>query len=143
MVSELAPVVLYLRNFVRYGDVVIIEQPEAHLHPAMQVEFVDHVVSLIKSGVRVILTTHSSWIIEKLSNLIARPDPSGDLSANSKQAGNKSLNSQELGVWSFEKSKRPKGSKVREVVFDEDAGMIPTDFDDVAAALFDEYLERS
>lgn len=33
MVSELAPVVLYLRYVVEPGTVLIIEEPEAHLHP--------------------------------------------------------------------------------------------------------------
>ena len=36
MVSELAPVVLYLRHVVQPGDLLIIEEPESHLHPAMQ-----------------------------------------------------------------------------------------------------------
>ena len=39
MVAELAPVVLYLRHLVRPDDVLIIEEPESNLHPAMQVEF--------------------------------------------------------------------------------------------------------
>ena len=33
MVSELAPLVLYLRSIVRQGDLLIIEEPESHLHP--------------------------------------------------------------------------------------------------------------
>ena len=33
MVSELAPVSLFIRNYVTQGDFFIIEEPEAHLHP--------------------------------------------------------------------------------------------------------------
>ena len=36
MVSELAPLVLFIRGLVHPGDTLIIEEPEAHLHPAAQ-----------------------------------------------------------------------------------------------------------
>ena len=70
MVSELAPVVLYLRYVVRTGNVLIIEEPEAHLHPKMQVEFTRQLAAAVKAGVRVIATTHSEWILEELANLV-------------------------------------------------------------------------
>ena len=50
MVSELAPVVLYLRHVVRRGDVLIVEEPEAHLHPAMQAAFARELAGLFAPG---------------------------------------------------------------------------------------------
>ncbi len=47
MVSELAPVVLYLRYIVEPGDVLIIEEPESHLHPKMQVEFIRQLAAIV------------------------------------------------------------------------------------------------
>ena len=70
MVSELAPVVLYLRHLVEPGNVLIIEEPESHLHPALQAEFTRELARLVHSGVRVMLTTHSEWILESLANLV-------------------------------------------------------------------------
>ena len=74
MVSELAPVVLYLRHVVKPGDVLIIEEPESHLHPAMQVEFIRQLAAAVRSGVRVMLTTHSEWVLEELANLVRLSD---------------------------------------------------------------------
>ena len=59
MISEIAPVVLYLRYIVGHGEVLIIEEPEAHLHPEAQVDFFQHLVRIVNSGIRVIITTHS------------------------------------------------------------------------------------
>ena len=59
MMSELAPVALYLRNVVREGDALIIEEPESHLHPEMQVAFVRELAAAVKANVRIIITAHS------------------------------------------------------------------------------------
>ena len=71
MVSEMAPVVLYLRFIVQPGDLLIIEEPEAHLHPEMQVLFTRLLVAAVQSGIRILITTHSEWILEELANLVA------------------------------------------------------------------------
>ena len=70
MVSELAPVVLFLRGAVSPGDMLIIEEPEAHLHPAAQTQMARTLASLVRAGVRVVVTTHSDWLLMEIANLM-------------------------------------------------------------------------
>ena len=42
---------------------LIIEEPESHLHPKMQVEFIRQLAAVVHSGIRVMLTTHSEWVL--------------------------------------------------------------------------------
>ncbi len=69
-VSELAPLVLYLKYVIKPGDILIIEEPEAHLHPQNQSILAEYLVKLIKKDVNLIITTHSEFLLEKLSNFI-------------------------------------------------------------------------
>lgn len=139
MVSELAPVVLYLRHVVRPGDVLIIEEPEAHLHPAMQVEFTRQLAAAVRAGVRVIATTHSEWILEELANLVRS---SGLSEAERKDiSGGIALESNEVGAWLFQPKERPKGSVVREIPLDVESGTFAAGYDDVAAALHNRWAD--
>lgn len=70
MVSELAPLVLLLRERVRVGDTLIIEEPESHLHPEAQAAIAVVLGHLVKAGVRVLVTTHSDWLLEQFANLV-------------------------------------------------------------------------
>ena len=140
MVSEIAPIVLFLRHIVTKGDVLIIEEPESHLHPAKQVEITRQIAKLINSGIRVILTTHSEWITEELSNIVNRFDIS---SKKSKHCTNKktALNPKDVGVWLFEPKQRPKGSVVREILLDKETGVYSDGFDDVARSLHNDWAD--
>ena len=135
MVSELAPVVLYLRHVIEPGNVLIVEEPESHLHPAMQVEFTRQLAGLVKAGVRVIVTTHSEWLIEELANIVRRSELSG-----ADHGDNIALRPDQVGAWLFEPKMRPKGSVVKEIRLD-DAGMYPSGYDEVASALHNEWAE--
>ena len=133
MVSEIAPVVLYLRHIVHPGNVLIIEEPESHLHPAMQVEFTRQLARLIQHGYRVIITTHSEWVLEELSNIVQRsrlPEKERATVSESDAA----LSPEQVGVWLFRPKRRPRGSEIVEVKMG-DAGLYDTGFDDVAVAL--------
>ncbi len=137
MVSELAPVVLYLRHRVRPGNLLIVEEPESHLHPGMQVEFIRQLARLVKSGVRVLITTHSEWVLEELANIVRRSRlPSGE--RDKLEHGDCALRSDQVGAWLFKKKNRPKGSVVEEVKLDDEIGLYPTDYDEVSESLYNE-----
>ncbi|MCC6065825.1 MAG: ATP-binding protein, partial [Thermofilum sp.] len=69
-VSELAPLILYLKYYIRPGSVLIIEEPEAHLHPENQRVLAKYLVRLVRKGVHVLVTTHSDYLLEQVNNFI-------------------------------------------------------------------------
>ena len=139
MVSELAPVVLYLRHLVRPGDVLIIEEPESHLHPAMQVEIMRQIAGLVRAGIRVIVTTHSEWLLQELANLVQLSQlPEAEREGIA--GADVTLESEQVGAWLFEPQASGEGSTVREIGLDE-SGLYPAGFDDVAAAMHNDWAE--
>ena len=142
MVSELAPVVLYLRHIVQPGDVLIIEEPESHLHPKMQVEFIRQLAAVVHSGVRVMLTTHSEWVLDELANLVHLWDLP-KTRRKGVEGADFALNPEEVGVWLFEPKQRPKGSVVKEIPFDAEFGGFRSGFDEVAMGTYNDFAEIS
>lgn len=142
MVSELAPVVLYLRHVVQPDNVLIIEEPESHLHPAMQVEFTRQLAALVRAGVRVIITTHSEWVLEELANIV-RLSGLPKTERKGIAGGDVALRPEEVGAWLFQPKNRPRGSVVKEIPLDDDSGLFPSGFDEVAVALHNNWAEIS
>jgi len=72
-VAELAPLGAYLKyGALKRGDVLIIEEPEAHLHPDRQAKVAELLAMLVnKLGLNVLVITHSDVLLAKLSNLVA------------------------------------------------------------------------
>jgi predicted ATPase len=68
-VSQILPILVEgLR--IGYGQTLILEQPEIHLHPKLQMNLADFFISMILSGKNVLLETHSDHIVNRISRRI-------------------------------------------------------------------------
>ena len=66
----LAGFYFYLKHMARPGQLLIIDEPEAHLHPVNQMEIARLLARCVNAGLRVLITTHSDYIVKELNNLI-------------------------------------------------------------------------
>ena len=58
---------LLIKNgYLSKDSVLILDEPEVHLHPKWQLEYAKIVVELVKNGVRVVVNSHSPYMIEAL-----------------------------------------------------------------------------
>ncbi len=54
------------KNMIEKNTFLFIDEPEAHLHPAWQVEMAEALFNLAKAGVHVVIATHSAEILKWL-----------------------------------------------------------------------------
>lgn len=133
MVSELAPVVLFLRGGIRPGDMLIIEEPEAHLHPGAQTDIALTLAGLVRAGVRVVVTTHSDWLLKEIANLIRIGElKRKGVPKTKKISSTQWLLPEEVGTWWFQKD-----GIVKHIPFDSTEGIEPKDYEEVAYKLYD------
>ena len=139
MVSDLAPIVLYLRYVVSPGDMVVIEEPESHLHPSQQAALARQLAVLVQNGVRILVTTHSEWILEEFANRVRM----SALSSAQREGlpGEGVLAEDAFGAWLFERRNATDGSTVREIRLGVEEGGLDAGFADVATALHNTWAE--
>jgi energy-coupling factor transporter ATP-binding protein EcfA2 len=89
MVSEISPIASYLKYVLPRAEylqtrggsgergeehpiqLLILEEPEAHLHPSVQIILIDILAQLAeKTATKIIMTSHSNYIFNKCSNLV-------------------------------------------------------------------------
>lgn len=72
-VSQIFPIVLEGLRMDR-GNTLLLEQPEIHLHPNLQMQLSDFFISLALSGKNIIAETHSDHIINRLVRRIVEDE---------------------------------------------------------------------
>lgn len=77
MISEIAPIIAHLKFIFANEDdtengrnYIFIEEPEAHLHPKVQVALIQLFAEMAKEGLHVVMTSHSNYMFNKLSNMV-------------------------------------------------------------------------
>ncbi len=137
-VSELAPIVLFIRHYLDTSDLFIVEEPEAHLHPAAQRNISDILARLVADGdVNILITTHSDIIVEQVSNFVYAAEIAG--SKKTELSKLTKLKEEKCSVYLFAGSRAGK-TRVKKVPFDKEYGFLTKDHLDVSSALYNETI---
>lgn len=70
IVKTMSSLVIYLKHIARKGDLLIIDEPEMNFHPNVQILLTRIFAMLTKLNLRIIISTHSDYILREVNNLI-------------------------------------------------------------------------
>lgn len=105
MVKELAGLYLAIREKILPQTQLIVEEPEAHLHPSAQRKIARVLMVLASRGVFVTITTHSDIILREIAHLVGKFDkkksdilPSSNVAVIFLKEGEKGSTSEQLVI---------------------------------------------
>lgn len=137
MISELAPLVLYLRHVIHPWSLLVIEEPESSLHPESQLRLAEAIAMIVNAGVQVVITTHSDYFLTVLNQAIQ----TATLIAEDKDPGvdMPPLRAGQVGAYLF--LRKPAGTTVKRLPVSDRYGIAEADFLSVAEELYDTSVE--
>jgi len=139
-VSELAPLFLYLKYIVRPGSMLIIEEPEAHLHPANQRILANLLVRLVRKGVYLTITTHSDYLLEQLNNFVMLSEVEPTERKKLHYDEEDYLKPDEIAAYVFNYDKDSGGHVITDVEVSEE-GISPEEFSKIDEVLYEEIIK--
>ncbi|MCT7529605.1 AAA family ATPase [Aliarcobacter cryaerophilus] len=91
-ITNIGLIDLLLRNnIINRGSFLIMDEPEAHLHPKWQVALIEILYKLAQAGANIIIATHSIDMIKAVELLIKQDEKAKDLIAINKMPYNESF----------------------------------------------------
>lgn len=70
VVKTLSSLVFYLKHIATPNELIIIDEPELNLHPNNQIILTRIFGKLINKGFRLLISTHSDYVVRELNNMI-------------------------------------------------------------------------
>ena len=58
--------ILIQKGWIRSNTLLIVDEPEVHLHPIWQVKYARLLIELVKKGVYVLVTSHSPYLVQAI-----------------------------------------------------------------------------
>ncbi|MFT5917874.1 MAG: putative ATPase [Bacteroidia bacterium] len=103
LVKSLSGLILYLRHQAEDGDLIMIDEPELNLHPDSQILVARALAKIHNAGFKLIISTHSDYIIKELSNLIMlnRKQDDAELLADFQCEKDMLLDKEKMAVYFF------------------------------------------
>jgi predicted ATPase len=101
MASELSAIYI-LSGTLKEGWWLVVEEPEAHIHPEGQATIARYFAKLARLGVNVMATTHSDHIALKLAQMVGLAGLSPEERERLGYRGDEYLTKEELALYTFE-----------------------------------------
>lgn len=113
-ISELIPLVVFLkRGLIRKNGLLVIEEPEAHLSFKNQKLIAKLIALFLKNNIKVLITTHSDFLVYELNNLIMKETINNVGEKKLTEVEEIGINYKQVGLYNF--ILRDNGSIVKKV----------------------------
>ena len=137
-IHEMTLFSLYLKYVLKKGDLLIIEEPEAHLHPKNQLLLLKYIVRAVNNGLKIMLTTHSEYISDQLNNFVRLNNISYEKCLELNYSEENILNAHDLHIYNFKEFS--KNQYVTEKLEIDETGFFEENFTKVMDELYNETL---
>ncbi len=77
-VRGLSDLYFFLRHVAKDNHLLIIDEPESHLDTANQIQLARLLARAVRAGLKVLITTHSDYLIKEINNLVMLSRPFAD-----------------------------------------------------------------
>ena len=83
----LSDLYFFLQHTAKLGEILMIDEPESHLDTANQILLARLLGRFVRAGLKILITTHSDYIIKEVNNLVMLSQPFPDKATVAKRLG--------------------------------------------------------